>query len=233
MIDFVEFKALFAGAGVAVNDEQYRKFSEYADMLAEKNKIMNLTAITEPREVAEKHFLDSVLPLRLFEVDEGARLADVGAGAGFPSLPLGIMRPDLKLTMIDSLQKRVNFLKETTQRLGIPADCRHLRAEEAGRGELRESFDVVTARAVSRMSTLCEYCLPLTKVGGVFLAMKGGDCKAELDEATGIIEALTGAVEDIIGYKLPNGDRRTLVVLRKKGKTPGKYPRPAGKIGKT
>ena len=229
LIPYTEFKALFPTA-LPVTEEQYAKFAAYAAHLVEKNAVMNLTAITDPQGIAEKHFLDSVLPLTLFDIPEGASLVDVGTGAGFPGVPLAIVRPDLRLTLVDSLQKRVGFLNELCAMLDIPAECHHLRAEDAGQGSLRESFDIAVARAVSRLSVLCEYCLPLVKVGGAFLAMKGGDCDAELREAYTAIKTLGGATEKVEKYSLPNGDSRTLIVVRKISATPARYPRPQGKI---
>lgn len=225
-----EFEALFAAAGLEVDSAKYRKFAQYADLLAEKNAVMNLTAITEPSEVAQKHFLDSCLPLKFFNLPEGASLVDVGSGAGFPGVPIAIMRPDVRVTAVDSLQKRVNFLCDLARTLEIPVKCLHLRAEDAGRGELREIFDVATARAVSRLSVLCEYCLPLVKVGGAFLALKGGDCDEELREAYTAIKTLGGHIERIEEYSLPSGDKRTLIIIRKIAPTPKAYPRSQGKI---
>ncbi len=225
-----DFAALFASTGIAVGEEEYRKFELYAKLLAEKNAVMNLTAITEPAEVAEKHFLDSCLPLKLFDIPKGASFVDVGAGAGFPSLPIAIMRPDIRFTLLDSLNKRVAFLKEVCSELGISAECLHIRAEDAGRGELRESFDIAAARAVSRLSVLCEYCLPLVKVGGAFLALKGADCSEELREAYTAIKTLGGKTERVEEYALPCGDRRALVVIRKIAPTPKAYPRQQSRI---
>ena len=230
LISQSDFTTLFASAGLDVTEAQYEKFRVYADMLAEKNAVMNLTAITDPAEVAQKHFLDSCLPLNFFDIPEGASLCDVGAGAGFPSLPIAIMRPDLGVTMIDSLNKRVEFLKDVSSQLGVTAECLHLRAEDAGQGNLRESFDIAVARAVSRLSVLCEYCLPLVKVGGAFLALKGGDCAEELRSAYTAVKTLGGKTELIREYALPNGDGRTLIVIRKVSPTPKAYPRPQGKI---
>lgn len=229
LISYKEFKALFPSA-LPLTEEQYAKFATYADHLVAKNAVMNLTAITDPQGIAEKHFLDSVLPLNFFTIPDGASLVDVGTGAGFPGIPMAIIRPDLKLTLIDSLQKRVGFLSELCDMLCIPADCRHLRAEDAGQGSLRETFDIATARAVSRLSVLCEYCLPLVKVGGAFLALKGGDCEQELKDAYTAIKTLGGKTEQVEKYALPNGDARTLIVIRKIAPTPAKYPRPQGKI---
>lgn len=230
MIPYSEFFELFNTVGLNVSEKQYACFAAYADFLLEKNAVMNLTAITGEREIAVKHFLDSTFPLCFFDIPQGAELVDVGAGAGFPSLPMAILRSDIRPTLIDSLLKRVNFLEELTEKLEIKADCRHLRAEDAGRGELRERFDVATARAVSRLPVLCEYCLPLVRVGGVFLAMKGGDSSEELKSAYTAIKTLGGKTEDVRKYSLPNGDGRTLIVIRKVTPTPKSYPRQAAKI---
>lgn len=225
-----EFAELFESAGLKITDGQYKKFSLYADLLAEGNAVMNLTAISDPFEVAEKHFLDSCLPLKFVALPDGSSLCDVGAGAGFPCLPMAVYRPDIRPTAIDSLNKRVVFLQNTAAALEVGMNCLHMRAEDAGRGALRESFDVVTARAVSRLQVLCEYCLPLTKVGGVFLAMKGGDSSAEVDAASHAIKTLGGRLEKLQSYSLPSGDRRTLAVIRKISPTPAAYPRQQGKI---
>lgn len=230
LIPYPAFCELFGSAGIEISEQTYEKFAKYAAFLAEKNAVMNLTAITDPAEVAEKHFLDSVLPLKIVDFPEDGTLVDVGAGAGFPSLPMAIVRPDLRITMVDSLQKRVNFLRETAQMLEIPADCLHQRAEDCGQTPLRESFDIAVARAVSRLSVLSEYCLPLVRVGGIFTALKGADCAEEIAAARSAIKKLGGKVESVHGYALPNGDRRTLVVVRKVAATPRVYPRPQGKI---
>ena len=230
LIPQTDFTNLFASADMRVTPAEYGKFARYADMLAEKNAVMNLTAITEPAEVAEKHFLDSVLPLKMFGIPEGATLVDVGAGAGFPSLPIAILRPDIKPTLIDSLNKRVLFLQDVSAALGINAECLHFRAEDAGQGSLRESFDIAVARAVSRLSVLCEYCLPLVRVGGAFFALKGADCGEELKAAYTAIKTLGGKTENVYEYSLPNGDGRTLVIIRKIAPTPKTYPRAQGKI---
>lgn len=216
-----EFRALFESAGLDIG-QSYEKFALYADMLAEKNAVMNLTAIREPAEVAEKHFLDSCLPLKMFELPFGAEFCDVGTGAGFPGVPIAVMRPDIKLTLIDSLNKRVIFLKELCAALGISAECVHIRAEDAGRGNFAEKFDVVSARAVSRLSKLCGYCLPLLKVGGAFLALKGSDCGEEISEAESEISKFGGTLEKTVSYALPSGDRRTLVIIRKTERRTGK-----------
>ena len=222
--------AVFGTCGFSLSGEQAQKFSLYREMLIERNKVMNLTAITDPDEILVKHFLDSALPLGFCEIPDGASVVDIGAGAGFPSLPMKILRPDLRLTMVDSLGKRVDFLRDVCAALEIEAECLHIRAEDAGREALRERFDVSVARAVSRLPSLCEYCLPTVKVGGVMLALKGGDCKDELKSAYTAIKTLGGRLESSPEYSLPNGDERTLAIIKKVSPTPRAYPRPQGKI---
>ncbi len=232
LISFDEFKALFSGASLDVTKEQYEKFDRYADLLVEWNEKINLTAITDSEGIAIKHFLDSVLPLSMFDLKDSASIIDVGTGAGFPGIPMKIMRPDIKLTLMDSLQKRVNFLSEVCREIGIDADCTHERAEDSGKSDKREKFDYATARAVARLSVLCEYCLPFVKVGGAFVALKGADCEEEIKSAYTAIKTLGGKTENVVEYTLPTGDKRTLVVIRKIAPTPKAYPRPKGKMNK-
>lgn len=232
LVSFEEFKALFNGASLEVTNDQYEKFVRYADLLVEWNEKINLTAITDPEGIAVKHFLDSVLPLTMFEIPQNATVIDVGTGAGFPGIPMKIMRDDLNLTLMDSLNKRVNFLSEVCTSIGITADCTHERAEDSGAGVKREKFDIATARAVARLSVLAEYCLPFVKVGGAFVALKGTDCADEIKEAYTAIKTLGGKTEKVIEYALPTGDKRTLVVIRKIAPTPKAYPRPKGKMNK-
>lgn len=219
--------------GLSLSEEQLALLEAYASMLKEWNEKMNLTAITDDEGIAVKHFLDSLLVLRYAGPPQGARLADVGAGAGFPGAVLKIARPDLRLTLIDGLGKRVTFLGALSERLGFEAECLHLRAEDAGRDPgLRERFDLVTARAVAGMNVLAEYCLPLVKPGGTFAAMKGPEPDAETAAAEKAIRLLGGGAPDRVGYRLPSGDGRTLVVIRKAAATPDMYPRCSAKIAK-
>lgn len=232
-----QFSALFEQGGMSVSGEQYAAFEKYADLLCEWNEKMNLTAITDPEGIALKHFYDSVYPFTLLPPDEGACLIDVGTGAGFPSVPMGIMRSDLKLTLLDSLQKRLTFLGEVCGQIGVQAELIHGRAEESGRSikggnPLRESFDIATARAVANLRELSEYCLPFVRVGGRFYALKGRDGEAELSDAKSAIKTLGGEVELCKTYALPSGDERTLIVIRKAKRTPEKYPRNAGQMKK-
>lgn len=220
----------FKSANLPLTEFQAKKLCKYAEMLLEKNKVMNLTAITDDEGIAIKHFVDSILPLTFVEFPENATFIDVGAGAGFPSVPMSIYKEDLIPTMLDATNKRVEFLKEVTNELNINANCVHLRAEEYKNG--REAFDVATARAVARLNVLSEYCLPFISVGGMFVALKGKDGKEELESAENAIETLGGKIENVISYNLPNGDERTLIVIRKISHTPNKYPRPSAKIAK-
>ena len=225
------FAELFAKGGMEITDEQYERLSLYAGLLVEWNEKMNLTAITDPEGIALKHFYDSVYPFTLFELPQNASLIDVGTGAGFPSCPLKIMRDDIRLTLLDSLNKRIRFLEELSGECALSANCIHARAEDGGKREdLRESFDIACARAVAPMYILAEYCLPFVKVGGAFAALKGSSANDELDEAKDAIKRLGGRVERAESYTLPNGDARTLILIRKVSKTPAKYPRPKAKI---
>lgn len=226
--------ALFAVGGLSVTEVQYDALSVYADMLCAWNEKINLTAITDPEGIAEKHFFDSVFPF-LSEglVPKGASLIDVGTGAGFPSCPLKVFRPDVRLTLLDSLNKRINFLSELSDTLSLDADCIHGRAEELGRDEAyRECFDIATARAVANLSALCEYCLPFVRVGGAFIALKGSDGENELENAKNAIKILGGKTELCKNYTLPSGDGRCLIVIRKVSPTPDKYPRNKGQMTK-
>lgn len=219
-----------------LDDGQVSSFCRYAHLLVEWNQKMNLTAITDDEGIAYKHFVDSLAPLSLLGIDafSGKRLIDVGTGAGFPGLPLKIACPWMELTMVDSLNKRVNFLQEVCSQLSLQANVFHLRAEEAGhREELRESFDCATARAVAHLRELSEYCLPFVRVGGSFLALKAGEITQELDEARNAIGMLGGKVERVIPYEVPHTGKRTLLVIKKISHILPKYPRNPAKIAKT
>ena len=204
----------------------------YGEMLVEKNKVMNLTAITEPADVATLHFLDcaALLPLADWA---GKTVADVGTGAGFPGMPLKILEPSIRLTLLDSLNKRIDFLKEVCDDLGLTdVDCVHGRAEEFAAAH-RESYDIVTSRAVANLQMLCELCLPLVKEGGYFLSMKAVDSDAELKAAYTAIKTLGGKVEQVKDYIIPGTDvTHRLIFIKKVGPTPKKYPRAFAKIKK-
>ncbi|MBR6337024.1 MAG: 16S rRNA (guanine(527)-N(7))-methyltransferase RsmG [Ruminococcus sp.] len=231
LITINDFTELFNKGGMEITPPQYERFAAYAKLLVEWNEKINLTAITDPEGIAQKHFFDSVYPFTLAPLPEGARVIDVGTGAGFPSCPLKIMRDDIDLTLLDSLNKRIKFLETLSGECRLDAQCIHARAEDGGkRSDLRESFDIACARAVAPMYILSEYCLPFVKVGGAFYALKGSGGSDELTEAKEAIKRLGGKTETVKEYTLPNGDGRTLIVIRKVSPTPAKYPRPKAKI---
>lgn len=221
-------------AGFSLDNTQLTQFDNYKNLLVEWNKKMNLTAITEEQEVATKHFIDSLYGLKFLK--NAKTLIDVGTGAGFPGLPLKIANPSVSLTLLDSLNKRLNFLTEVTNRIGLSdVTTVHSRAEDGASvgSPLRESFDVAVSRAVARFSVLTEYCLPYVKCGGVFLAYKGGDVEDELAESQNAVETLGGEVNGIFKYTIPKTDiTHSIVVIKKIKQTPDKYPRQGGKIQK-
>lgn len=218
-------RAGFASLGIEQDVEALTRYRIYYEYLEEINAVMNLTAISGEADVARLHFLDCAALLALPEF-RGGKLLDVGSGAGFPGLALKIARPDIDLTLLDSLDKRINFLKNTCDRLGFSdVTCIHARAEEAPE-EYRGAFDVVSSRAVARLNMLCELCLPSVKKGGVFIAMKGPDCAEELNEAKRAIAVLGGRTERCAEYRIPETDIvHTAVIIRKIADTPKKYPR--------
>ena len=231
-------KNAFEKAELQPDEKAAARFLLYNDLLIETNRSLNLTAITEFEDVVVKHFLDSCMPLGDAEVfcGEPISLVDVGTGAGFPGLPLKIMWPGIRLTLIDSLRKRVDFLEDTVSQLELEeVDCIHARAEEAGRDpRLRESFDIAVSRAVARLSVLSEYVLPFVKENGLFIAYKSGEVEEELREAEKAIRILGGTVEKVSVFTLPGTDiQRSLIYIRKTAHTPEKYPRRAGKPEKS
>ena len=217
---------------ITLTENQYEQFQKYFELLAEWNEKMNLTAITDESGVALKHFADSLSLLNFVDIPQNSSLADVGTGAGFPGVVLKIARPDIKLTLIDSLNKRLVFLGEVCAQLGIEAELIHSRAEDGARDEkLRENFDFAVSRAVARMNVLSEYCLPYLKVGGAFCAMKGAQANEEFKESLNAINTLGGKLEKKYFFELPeNGGERAIAVVRKVKNTPQKYPRQSGKI---
>ena len=204
----------------------------YGELLVETNKVMNLTAITDPEEIASRHFLDSAALLTL-EDFRGTSVVDVGTGAGFPGLPLRIVEPSIRLTLLDAQNKRVEFLREVCADLGLSdVACVHARAEEFT-ADHRETFDFVTSRAVAHLRVLAELCLPLVRVGGTFLAMKSVDSGAELEEARRAIELLGGGVEKTLDYQIPGTEvLHRVIFIKKFEKTEKKYPRTFAKIKK-
>lgn len=219
--------------GLKVTDTQAGQFQTYLELLLEWNEKINLTAITDPKEVVTKHFIDSLTLLAHCKIKEGAKLCDVGTGAGFPGVPVKILRPDVQLTLLDGQNKRLNFLGEVCGALGLEAQRIHKRAEEAGRiAPLRESFDVVTARAVAPLNVLAEYCLPLVKMKGLFLAMKGPGAKDELAAAEDALDVLGGTRAQVLGFELAGAGERSIVEVQKRAFTPKEYPRHGGTIAK-
>ena len=232
-MELCTYKDIFEKNSIMLSDEQFERLDKYAELLVERNTQINLTAITDPEGIAVKHFFDSIYPFTLFELPEGVSLIDVGTGAGFPSCPLKIYRDDIRLTLLDSLNKRINFLQELSDMAALDAKCVHGRAEEFGKKpEYREQFDIATARAVANLRDLCEYCLPFVKVGGLFAALKGSSGSEELEQAKPAIKLLGGKTEKVIEYTLPGGDGRTLILIRKLSETPAKFPRNAGQMKK-
>lgn len=221
----------FAKAGITLTKFQVKQLETLTDFMLEYNKNVNLTRITEPNEVIEKHYIDSILPLTMVDVPRGTLCADIGTGAGFPSLPMKIYRPDLEFTLIDSLGKRITYLDLACEKLGISCRTIHARSEEAAKKpELRDSFGFVTARAVAALNVLCEYCLPYVKKGGIFAALKGSEDETKLAENA--VKKLGGEITDVKKYKLPSGDARQLVIIKKFSDTPPQYPRAGGVIAK-
>ena len=219
--------------GFLLSDQQLAAFERYAELLVEWNQKMNLTAITEPEEIAVKHFVDSLMLLKYIDLPENGSLIDVGTGAGFPGIPIKIYSPSVRVTLLDALNKRINFLDAVSKELGQENRCLHLRAEEGGRKpELREQFDVATARAVASMTALAEYCLPYVKVGGIFAALKGFEIESELEEAKPAIKLLGGKVERVEQYTLAGELKRSVVVIKKISQCSTKYPRNSAKIVK-
>ena len=217
---------------LGLNTAAVPQLTEFARRLLEKNKVMNLTAITEPKDVATLHLLDSAWLLTAADC-RGKTLVDVGTGAGFPGMPMGILEPTAQLTLLDSLGKRVDFLQETAQAMDLKrVQCVHARAEEFAR-QHREKFDIATSRAVAQLNILCELALPLVKVGGQFLAMKSVDSDQEVQSAKSAIAQLGGKIGKIWDYTIPGTDiRHRVVIIQKQHPTPAAYPRPFARIKK-
>lgn len=226
-----EFYVLLADLGFPLTDRQKEQYERYFELLVEWNEKINLTAITEKDEVYLKHFYDSIAPILQGLIEnQPIRLLDIGAGAGFPSLPMKILFPELDVTIIDSLNKRINFLHLLAEELGLSGvHFYHGRAEDFAQDKaFRAQFDLVTARAVARMQVLSELTIPYLKVGGRLLALKASNAPEELEEAKNALNLLFSKVEDNLQYELPNGDPRYITLVEKKKETPNKYPRKAG-----
>ncbi len=238
MIDTTLLRDYAADIGVTLTDEQLAAFDTYATLLVEWNEKMNLTGITDPYGIVVRHFVDSLTAAPL--IPEGASLIDVGTGAGFPAIPLAIARPDLRITLLDSLNKRLVFLDHVCNAIHRPCTIVHARAEDGGRQPaLRDNFDVAIARAVAALPTLCEYCLPFVKPGGIFLAMKGPESDSEMSSAACAVGALAARIEDTVSLTVPAKPQegedvfsRRLITIKKIGNTPKLYPRTPAKIAK-
>lgn len=225
------FYNLLADQNLPLSDQQKKQFERYFELLVEWNEKINLTAITDKDEVYLKHFYDSIAPiLQGLIPNETIKLLDIGAGAGFPSLPMKILYPQLDVTIIDSLNKRINFLQLLAHELDLDGvHFYHGRAEDLAQDKnFRAQYDFVTARAVARMQVLSELTIPYLKVGGKLLALKASNAPEELFEAKNALNLLFSKVEDNLSYALPNGDPRYITVVEKKKETPNKYPRKAG-----
>lgn len=229
MISFECAEKIFRENSLEYSIELHEKFEIYCNFLVKYNKNVNLTAITEPEEVWQKHFADSILLLKYVEIPINASLIDVGTGAGFPSVPIKIYRDDIRLTMLDSLNKRIVFLEKLCEKLGIKAEIIHGRAEEYGKKvAFREQFDAVTARAVAPMPVLSEYCMPFVRKCGVFAAMKGPN--EDAGNAENAVKILGGDGITVYDYLLGKDDRRKIFSVKKISQTPTKYPRNSSQI---
>ena len=219
----------FSDMNIAISDYQLEQFNKYFEFLVEYNEKVNLTAITEKREVAIKHFADCGSLLSVLDIKECASVIDVGTGAGFPGMVLKILRPDLKLTLLDSLNKRIVFLKECAALLKLDITCIHARAEEAAKNsDFRQMFDIATSRAVANLTTLSEYCLPFVKKGGVFAPLKGPAAEDEITNAKNAIKILGGSLREVKNIKLGELSHK-IVLIDKISDTPQKYPRNGAK----
>ena len=234
-MDKIKFKSGLGQINIPIDDINIEQFCSFEKLLLEWNEKFNLTAITDNFGIMTKHFLDSLLPLSAFEVPQNAGIIDVGTGAGFPGIPIKLARSDLSVTLLDSLNKRVNFLCEVAAKLDLK-ECTpiHGRAEVLGKSaEYREKFDIATSRAVASLDMLAEFCLPFVKVGGVFLALKSEDSEEETKSAQSIVAALGGDIENEITAKIPYTDIvRKIIIIRKIKNTPAEYPRAMSKIKK-
>lgn len=226
-----EFYQMLADQGFELSDLQKQQFKRYFELLVEWNEKINLTAITEEQGVYLKHFYDSIAPVLHHKItNDSIRLLDIGAGAGFPSLPMKILFPNIEVTIIDSLNKRINFLTLLSEELGLTGvHFYHGRAEEFGQDkQFRAQFDIVTARAVARMQVLSELTIPFLKIGGQLIALKAVAAEDELADAKNALALLFSKVVETYNYDLPNGDSRNITIVEKKKETPNKYPRRAG-----
>lgn len=229
------FEQELENLGICLTEVQREQFDRYYELLVEWNKVMNLTGITDYDEVNLKHFVDSLTIVRVKNMKNVENVIDIGTGAGFPGIPLKIVYPEMKIVLLDSLNKRIKFLNTVIEELGLKnIETLHGRAEDyAKKSEYREKFDLCVSRAVANLSTLSEYCIPFVKVGGEFISYKSGTSDEEISEAQGAVNILGGKIEKTEKFKLPGTDMgRALVMIKKEKHTPGRYPRKAGVPGK-
>ncbi len=230
LLNFETVSNIFDKYEIKLNKRQYDQLCIYADFLVEYNKNVNLTAITDPVEILYKHFIDSILLTKYVDFSKKSAIIDVGTGAGFPSVPIKIFYPDIKITLLDSLNKRITFLKNLCQKIEIDAEFIHGRAEIIGRmPEYREKFDISCARAVANMSLLSEYCLPFVKVGGIFAAMKGPS--ENINASLNAVDLLGGRFENDFSYEIES-EKRKIVIVRKVSQTSTSFPRNSSQIKK-
>jgi len=229
--DTSQFEKDLKELGISLNEKQIEQFITYFEMLVEWNEFMNLTAITEYEDVMKKHFVDSISLIKAYDVSKNVTVIDIGTGAGFPGLALKIAYPNLQITLLDSLNKRIKFLDEVITELGLTGiDTIHGRAEDFAKPDkLREKYDLCVSRAVANMSTLAEFCLPFVKVGGQFISYKSEKIVEEMETAGKAISILGGKIDGQVEFNLPDSDiYRNLFIIKKVKHTPGKYPRKAG-----
>ena len=233
MIDTVKFARYCDEYGLSVSEACIQRLDRFAALLMQKNERVNLTAIKDPEEIAQKHLLDSLLVFKYAVFFEGARVIDVGCGAGFPSFPMLLAREDLHITFLDSTAKKLAFIHESLEEFGLQATVLHARAEEEARKSVsRETYDFAVARAVANLRSLAELTLPFVKTGGYFLALKGKEGEEELAQAETAIQTLGGEVHNCSAFSLPDGSKRTIIIIKKISQTPPKYPRASTAISK-
>ena len=232
MINTSYLKSKAEVMGVALDGAALERFELLAQMLVDWNNRVNLTAITDPDEIVIKHFLDSLSPLAHMDLKNGAKTIDVGCGAGFPGLPILIARPDINITFLDSIEKKLKFIENFLKEAGLFGETIHDRAEIIGKQpEHREQYDAAFTRAVAPLNILAEYCIPLVRVGGIYVSMKGAEDEA--DTGKNAVSEMGGEIERVVLLKLPNDDKRNLVMIKKVSQTPTKYPRKSKKISTT
>lgn len=227
--DITKFLAGLEELQISLSENQMQQFLDYYELLVETNKVMNLTAITEFDEVIEKHFLDSLSLIRVYDLRREVKILDMGTGAGFPGVPLKIAFPEIDLVLADSLNKRIKFLQGVIEKLGLKKiNAVHARAEELGKNkDYREKFDLCVSRAVANLASLSEYCIPFVNEGGMFISYKSGEIEDEVEQSKKAVSILGGSISQVYKFDLYE-QKRSFVLIQKKKKTPKAYPRKAG-----